>query len=516
MRRAVTLLAGAAVVVPLLLAGRAPATADDTGERHGTITSFDGTPIAYHFFPAAGLPDGQRAPVVMVAHGYGETAPRDPEGPRLGGAPTLSRLLDAGYHVLTWDARGHGSSGGNAMLDSPDFEVRDTRRLIDWLARQPEVQLDGAGDPRVGMVGASYGGIIQYLTAAHDDRVDVIAPGYTAYSLATTTFERNGRFAEHWLAGIMAGGITNVPAGVIGDYGPHLHLVDPSIAVPGAVSIAAGRMTPGLREILEYRSPSSYLHRITVPTLVQGGTSDTLFPLTNAVRDFMALKRQGVPVKMSWNCEGHSLCPGDAGPLEEHFNHVVINWFDRWLKRDRSVRTGPQFTWIASNEDRYRSAAAYPPPVATRLTGSGSGSLVIAPTGTASSLGFLFIGGQPSAAALEVPIEAPTEAGDVVGPPRLSLTYRGTALPARTWVYAQVVDKVANKVVGTQVTAVPLTLDGTRRTVRLDLEPIASRATTGSRYALQLLPGSLMFGLQRSVGTVDVEQATISLPVRGH
>jgi ABC-2 type transport system ATP-binding protein len=30
--------------------------------------------------------------------------------------------------------------------------------LLDWLAQQPEAQLDTAGDPRAGMTGVSYAG----------------------------------------------------------------------------------------------------------------------------------------------------------------------------------------------------------------------------------------------------------------------------------------------------------------------------------------------------------------------
>lgn len=163
-----------AVVVALAFPVVAPAVAD-SAQRDETVRSFDGTPISVHFFPADDLGPRGRAPVVMLAHGYGEKAPAS-RSENLAGAPRLDALLRSGYNVLTWDARGHGNSGGVAKLDSPDYEVRDTRILIDWLARQPEVRLDRPGDPRVGMTGASYGGIIQFLTAGADDRVDVISP----------------------------------------------------------------------------------------------------------------------------------------------------------------------------------------------------------------------------------------------------------------------------------------------------------------------------------------------------
>ena len=485
--------------------------------RDAVITSFDGTKLNTHFFPAPGLQAGQRAPVVMLVHGFGETGPASPDAARLVGAPKVSELLQAGYNVFTWDARGHGASGGTAMLDSPDFEVRDTRLMIDWIAGQPEVLLDAPGDPRLGMTGASYGGIIQYLTAALDQRVDVITPAYTAYSLRTTTLERNTKFKEGWAAGLAGIGVANLPPGLTSPLGPSLHTLDPDAIAGMLTSVAQGATTKAFGSYLDYRSPSTYLSKVRIPTLVQGGTSDTLFPLINAVSDFRTLKAQRVPVKMSWNCEGHSLCPGDAGPVNEHFDTVVINWFDRWLKRQPSVSTGPQFTWIADNENSYRTAPAFPPKVTGHLTGTGSGSLAITPTAPASSLGFLFIGAQPAlgVAAVQVPIAPPASASNVVGFPRLHLTNQGIAAPAKTWIYAQILDQQTNRIVGVQVAPVPVELDGIQHTVDIELEAIATRSDPSSRYLLQLIPGSLIYGTQRSAGTVNLRNISVSLPVAG-
>ena len=60
-------------------------------------------------------------------------------------------LLNAGFNVLTWDPRGFGGSGGVAQFDSVDYEARDVQRLVDYVAQQPEAQLDAPGDPRAGM-----------------------------------------------------------------------------------------------------------------------------------------------------------------------------------------------------------------------------------------------------------------------------------------------------------------------------------------------------------------------------
>lgn len=498
-----TLIAGLAVTA-------APAATAE--QRDAFVTSFDGTPIAVHFFPADAL-DG-RAPLVMLAHGYGERGPTSRDE-KLAGAPDVDALLAAGYNVLTWDARGHGSSGGTAMLDSPDFEVRDTRALIDWASRQPEVQLDRTGDPRVAMTGASYGGIIQFLTAAADRRVDVISPAYTGHSLVEM-IAPHGRFKETWGTFLLGAGAQTVPPGVLSPRGPFLHTADRRAVDGLAFGIATGQLSDDFRTYLHYRSPSRFIDQVRVPTLLQQGTTDTLFPLEHAEQTYRTLKANKVPVKLVWNCEGHSVCGRDAGP-PGRFTQTTIRWFDRWLKRDRSVDTGPAFEWLADNQSGYRSATAFPPQAAETLTARGSGALALSPVSAASSTGFILTGGAPAdpAVAVNADFSVPEGDGEILGHPRVRFSYTGTAAPVATHLYAQIVDLDTERVVGGQVTPIPVTLDGLPHTVEPNLESIATHLNPGARYRLQILPGSLVFGPQRSTGTVQLTSITATLPIAG-
>jgi ABC-2 type transport system ATP-binding protein len=104
---------------------------------------------------------------------------------------TVQALLANGYNVVTSDPRGFGDSTGDVELDSPAYEARDVSALIDMIAQQPEAQLDKPGDPRVGMVGASYGGGIQLISAEIDPRIDVIAPQIAWNSLITALDKSN-------------------------------------------------------------------------------------------------------------------------------------------------------------------------------------------------------------------------------------------------------------------------------------------------------------------------------------
>lgn len=110
--------------------------------------------------------------------------------------------------MLTWSARGFGRSTGQIGLNAQDGEVQDVKHLVDWLATRPEVQLDGPGDPRVGITGASYGGAIALLAAAADPRIDAIAPQITWWDLPQALFPQSvqgsspadGVFKKLWAA----------------------------------------------------------------------------------------------------------------------------------------------------------------------------------------------------------------------------------------------------------------------------------------------------------------------------
>ena len=179
---------GALVAAALCCSLGAPAA----WARDATVTSFDGTPIAVHFFPAAGLTSGAKAPTVLFGPGWGSGGDTDAESATDTGTGIVGvgPLRHAGYNVVTWDPRGFGSSGGTVEVDSAAFEGRDAQAIIDFVDRQPEARLDAPGDPRLGMSGGSYGGGIQLVTAAIDRRVDVIVPDIAWQSLVTSQYKQ--------------------------------------------------------------------------------------------------------------------------------------------------------------------------------------------------------------------------------------------------------------------------------------------------------------------------------------
>jgi ABC-2 type transport system ATP-binding protein len=488
-----------------LLAGGAQA-------RDATVRSFDQTPISMHFFPAEGLAAGKRAPTVLVGPGWsmpGETDDSSSSEELFGGVG-VGALRHAGYNVLTWDPRGFGSSGGSVEVDSPDYEARDVSALIDWLAKQSEAQLDKAGDPRVGMNGSSYGGGIQWITAARDARVDVITPNISWNSL-TTSLYKDGALKSGWGLVLCGAGIEGslIPGGLLNPDGPQPSRLSPHVLNTCIGGIATGHI--GQADLAWYAAhgPNTLLSKVKIPTLITQGTADTLFTLKESILNYGALRRAGVPVKMIWFCGGHGVCltgSGEAG----HIERAVLTWLARYLKRDTSVQTGPRFEWLA-DDAVWRSASDYPLPRRGSLTAiTGQKTLVIAPTSPSGAV----IAATPAVNAVEVALPAASGQAHLLGEPTLKLTYSGTAVGAQTHVYAQLVDG-SGHVLGNQATPIPVTLDGAIHTIERPLEAIASEAVAGSSYKLQITPATTLYTPQRSAGAVTFGRIEVALPISG-
>jgi ABC-2 type transport system ATP-binding protein len=481
-----------------LLAPAAPA-------RDQVVNSFDGTPLATSFFPAAGLKAGQKAPTVLMTHGWGQRRTRDENSAssELFGAAGVGPLRRAGFNVLTWDSRGFGDSGGTVTVDSKDFEGRDAVALIDWVARQPEARLDRAGDPRVGMHGASYAGGIEFVTAAIDRRVDAIAPAIAWHSLLTALY-REDLAKTGWGAALYAAGQAGANQGAPAQTGG----LDPHITSAFTSGLATGRFSAEDRAWFESRGPGDELvGRVRVPTLILQGTADTLFTPSEAMRNQEILRRNGVPHKMMWFCGGHGSCLTGSGPAGR-LERATVAWLRRHLTGDRSADTGPGFEWLA-DDAQWRTSAAFPPPAGAPLVARGSGSLVVNPSDALSGTP---VAAQPAANAVNVPVPPPRAAAQVVGEPKLELTYSGTGSAPGTHVLAQIVDERRGMVLGNQVTPVPVTLDGRRHTVTRALEGSAAAIAAGARYRLQLIGGSQVYGPVRAAASLSFSSIRLTLP----
>ncbi|MER5882606.1 alpha/beta fold hydrolase [Streptomyces sp. NPDC001941] len=341
-------------------------------QRQDRVLDMPGARVDTSYFTSGG---SGRRPAVLLGHGFG--------GSKDDVRAQAERLARDGYAVLTWSARGFGASTGKIGLNDPRYEVKDVSRLVDWLAARPEVLLDKAGDPRVGVTGASYGGAISLLAAGYDPRVDAIAPQITYWNLADALFP-DGVFKKLWAGIFFSTGSTDATgggqaAGGGGEQQPGGATTPGGAASPGTgqgpgnapapkaapgpgapkaapAPSACGRFADDLcamyervavsgkpdaaaRALLEARSPSAVGDRIKVPALIVQGQSDSLFPLSQADAMAKAIAANGAPVAVDWIAGGH-----DGGTMEsDRVQGRVSAWFDRYLKKDDTADTGPAF-----------------------------------------------------------------------------------------------------------------------------------------------------------------------------
>lgn len=483
----------------------APAAAQ---ARDATVVSFDGTKITTHFFPAAGLAPGKKAPTVMVGHGYGMTGGTNPESQsdNIFGQVGLGPLRHSGYNVLTWDARGFGTSGGQVEVDAPQFEGRDVQALIDFIAKQPESELDRPGDPRLGMNGVSYGGGIQLVSAAIDKRIDAITPTIAWNNLLTSLYKEQD-VKQGWGSILGAAGGTAIAGGAANPLGPETGGLDPHIIQGVSEGLATGKFSDSTVAFFRSRGLPGLVSKVRVPTLLLEGTADTLFTLDEARRNHAILRSDGVPVRMVWFCGGHGVCTSGKGPADL-VQKSVLSWFGRYLKRDPKVNPGAPFTYV-SQDGQLHDGATFPPKEAGTVTGSGSGALSISP-GTGNGA---LIAASAAPDGFNVDLPAAQSPFDVAGSPRLSLTYSGTGAPQQTYVYAQMIDQSTGLVLGNVTQPVPVTLDGATHTVALPIEAIAYHGAPGTRLRLQIAPSSSLYASQRTTGLLNIANAQVQVPI---
>lgn len=477
------------------------------------VVSFDGVKISTNFFPAAGIAAGETAPTVLNGPGLGSPGETDPyqTAGTFGIVPGVDLMRDEGYNVITWDPRGEFASGGVLQLDNPFFEGRDTSAIVTWAAEDPLVDLDGVGDPKVGMVGGSYGGGIQMVTASTDPRIDAIVPAGNWYSLIDALYPSEA-FKTAWSALLL------------------LDLVEAGARINTQIyeGVLTGALFDFLSEtsqaVLASSGPTSLLNQLKAPTLLLQGTVDALFTLNQSLfnAETILANPWDTEVKLSWFCGGHGSCSTGANPLQADLLFAdTFAWLNQYVKDEGTPADAvPVFQWWDQDAVRYTSdllpfEPGFNQPVPYSTTNAG-GVLGIIPVlgGSGPRPGFSFpvslIFPTPAGNAINVAL-TPDTGDQIVGAAQLSFTYSG--LGTSQSVYAQFVDDATGLVVGNNVTAIPVILDGRERTVSVPLNDIAYTVGTGDSLTFQITGWSSIFA-NAAIGLVNISDIEVDLPLR--
>jgi dipeptidyl aminopeptidase/acylaminoacyl peptidase len=235
--------------------------------RFPTFDSVDGKPRtipAFYYKPSKPAKNG-KYPVVINIHGGPESQALPSFSPN---AQFLANEL--GVAVIVPNVRGSSGYGKTYLtLDNADKRedsVKDIGALLDWIAKQPE--LDAA---RVGVQGGSYGGYMVLASLMHySDRikagVDIVGISHFGTFLNNTeSYRRDLRRAEY------------------GD-----------------------ERDPAMKAVFDKISPLNNAGRITSPLFVAQGKNDPRVPYTEAEQIVKAVRGNGQPVwYLLYADEGH-------------------------------------------------------------------------------------------------------------------------------------------------------------------------------------------------------------------
>ena len=281
----------------VLLAGEAPASS--LARQDVSIPMDDGVSIAATLY----LPDGTMPaggwPAIVFLHGLSDNRQQ------MNALAEGYGFVGQDYAVLSFDARGHGESGGLVGIDGPR-EVADTRAVRDWLAARPEVS-----DTRIGAWGISYGGgaVFNSLVAGVPWAAVVTVETWT--DLYTALMPQG--LAK---SGVIVGLASAIPE----------QKRDPSLAVVQAAAFAGN--TAAVRPWAQERSSLSKLGSVTTPVFMAQGRRDFLFGIDQGSLAFQRLRG---PKALYVGLHGHapSTFPAaDSG----YFMAQARSWFDSYVR----------------------------------------------------------------------------------------------------------------------------------------------------------------------------------------
>jgi predicted acyl esterase len=295
----VRLLLVSAAVAALAFPGSA--LADTFTKQDLSIAGAGGTPLAATLYePNSPAPAGGY-PAIVMFHGLGGTR------------ASMNLLAEGwfatqGYVVLTFDARGHGESGGLWGLDGPN-EDGDAHAVYDFLAVRPEVNAT-----KIGAYGVSLGG-----GAVWDSTAIAKVPWAAIVPEATWTSLYDALFPQ------------SLPkSGLIAQLGMLVpdDRTDPAILQrkPDAI---AGTNLADLRQFADERSVRGKLSSVTTPTLILQGRRDFLFDADQALAAFKELRG---PKRLYLGDFGHAPSSFTTSPDLDYTETEARQWFDRFLK----------------------------------------------------------------------------------------------------------------------------------------------------------------------------------------
>jgi uncharacterized protein len=318
---------------------------------HAQIAMRDGVKLAANVF----LPDGPHGKLPAILE-------RTPYGKASGPAPNYAPFVEHGYAVVVQDVRGRYDSQG--AFDPLRQEGPDGYDTIEWIARQPW------SDGKVGMIGGSYRGIVQWKAALlNNPHLKAIFPVVSGSDEYRDRFYSTGGAMKlgHRLGWMSE----NLKApGFKPDFARfvlHLPLRTADVAATGWPSQMWRDVAAHPTDDAFWRGLSvlDHIDRVKIPVFAVGGWYDNF--VEGDLAAFTALRRTSSvnrvligpwPHNMSTKFEGVDFGRDSSAPIRS----LQFEWFDQWLKgQDTPLVSEPPLKIFVMGANRWREEHEWPP-----------------------------------------------------------------------------------------------------------------------------------------------------------
>jgi hypothetical protein len=286
---------------------------------HVPVTMYDGTRLSANVF----LPtEHARVPAILI---------RTPYGKGVDLVPNYQAFVDHGYAVVIEDVRGRYESEGE--FEQLHHEPEDGDATLNWIAQQPW------SNGKVGMVGGSYLGIVQWKAALrnnpHLKAIFPVVSGDDDYR--DRYYSRGGALKLGHRLEWMAENL-RVPG-----YHPDFNRFIWHLPLRTADVWATGQESQAYQEAIQHPAYDSFwraistrehLAQIRIPVFAVGGWYDNY--AQSDLDAFAALRKtSGLnhiligpwPHNMSYKFDGVDFGPESSVPVRR----LQLQWFDQWL-----------------------------------------------------------------------------------------------------------------------------------------------------------------------------------------
>jgi predicted acyl esterase len=275
----------------------------------GMLTMDDGVTLGTTLYIPSGTPPAAGWPAILMLHGLGGSR-QDMN------TAAESWYVPKGYAVLTYDARGHGQSGGQVTIDGPR-EITDVKAVFAYLASQPGIDRN-----HIGGWGVSYGGGATLLAATQGVPFAAIET-YETWTDLTSALIPN----DLSKSGLIFGFLNEIRPDAVSQ-----------LVATEKTDLLQSTNLPAVHALTTERSSLPLIGALKIPTAMFQGKRDFAFDMSQMTRAYAALT---APKHLYLGNLGHAPSKFIADDFS-YFMGQGVRWYDRFLKGVKNgIDTGP-------------------------------------------------------------------------------------------------------------------------------------------------------------------------------